>query len=116
MTKDYLKTASIQTRAVNIGVDSDPAHGAVMPPIYLSSNFSFEGLGKKRTYDYARSGNPTRAIIAEVIADLEGGAGAVVTASGLAAIDLLFQDLDRTAPIAPAAVADADAPKSKPLL
>ena len=60
MTKDYLKTASPATRAVNIGIDSDPAHGAVMPPIYLSSNYTFEGFGKKRTYDYARSGNPTR--------------------------------------------------------
>ncbi len=93
MTKDYLKTASPATRAVNIGIDSDPAHGAVMPPIYLSSNYTFEGFGKKRTYDYARSGNPTRQVIADVIADLEGGAGAVMTSSGLAALDLLWQDL-----------------------
>ncbi len=93
MTKDYLKTASPSTRAINIGIDSDPAHGAVMPPIYLSSNYTFEGFGKKRTYDYARSGNPTRQVIAEVIADLEGGAGTVMTSSGLAALDLLWQDL-----------------------
>ena len=93
MTKDYLKTARAATRAVNIGIDSDPAHGAVMPPIYLSSNYTFEGFGKKRTYDYARSGNPTREVIAEVIADLEGGVGAVITSSGLAALDLLWQDL-----------------------
>lgn len=93
MTKDYLKDASLATRVINIGIDSDPAHGAVMPPIYLSSNYTFEGFGKKRTYDYARSGNPTRSVIAEVIADLEGGAGAVMTASGLAALDLLWQDL-----------------------
>jgi len=93
MTKDYLKTASAATRAVNIGIDSDPAHGAVMPPIYLSSNYTFEGFGKKRTYDYARSGNPTRQVIADVIADLEGGEGAVMTSSGLAALDLLWQDL-----------------------
>ena len=96
MTKDYLKTASAATRAVNIGIDTDPAHGAVMPPIYLSSNYTFEGFGKKRTYDYARSGNPTRQVIAEVIADLEGGAGAVMTSSGLAALDLLWQDLPGT--------------------
>jgi len=96
MTKDYLKTASPSTRAVNIGIDTDPAHGAVMPPIYLSSNYTFEGFGKKRTYDYARSGNPTRQVIAEVIADLEGGAGAVMTSSGLAALDLLWQDLPGT--------------------
>ncbi|MEI9902678.1 MAG: cystathionine gamma-synthase [Asticcacaulis sp.] len=93
MTKDYLKDASLATKVINIGIDSDPAHGAVMPPIYLSTNYSFQGLGQKRTYDYARSGNPTREVIAEVIAELEGGAGAVMTASGLAALDLLWQDL-----------------------
>ena len=96
MSKDYLKDAQLATRVINIGIDSDPAHGAVMPPIYLSSNYTFEGFGKKRTYDYARSGNPTREVIAEVIADLEGGAGAVMTASGLAALDLLWQDLPGT--------------------
>ncbi|ESQ78067.1 cystathionine gamma-synthase [Asticcacaulis sp. YBE204] len=99
--KDYLKTASIATKVVNIGIDTDKAHGAVMPPIYLSTNFSFEGFGKKRTYDYARSGNPTREIIAEVIAELEGGAGAVMTASGLAALDLLWQDLPNKRVIVP---------------
>ncbi|MDC7683849.1 cystathionine gamma-synthase [Asticcacaulis sp. BYS171W] len=99
--KDYLKTASIATKVVNIGIDTDKAHGAVMPPIYLSTNFSFEGFGKKRTYDYARSGNPTREIIADVIAELEGGAGAVMTASGLAALDLLWQDLPNKRVIVP---------------
>lgn len=98
MTKDYLKTAKLGTKLINIGIDSDPVHGAVMPPIYLSSNYTFEGMGKKRTYDYARSGNPTREIIAEVVAELEGGAGAVMTSSGLAALDLLWQDLDDRLP------------------
>jgi cystathionine gamma-synthase len=93
MSKDYLKSAKLGTKAVNIGIDSDPAHGAVMPPIYLTTNYTFEGFGKKRSYDYARSGNPTREIIAEVIAELEGGVGAVMVASGLAALDLLWQDL-----------------------
>ena len=91
--KDFLKDASLATKVINIGIDSDSAHGSVMPPIYLSTNFSFEGFGKKRTYDYARSGNPTREIIAEVVAELEGGVGAVMTASGLAALDLLWQEL-----------------------
>jgi cystathionine gamma-synthase len=110
MTKDYLKTAKIGTKLINIGIDSDPAQGAVMPPIYLSSNYTFEGFGKKRTYDYARSGNPNRDIIADVIAALEGGAGAVMTASGLAALDLLWQDLDDRLPTPKSAerVSDAD--------
>ncbi|MDH3902199.1 MAG: PLP-dependent transferase, partial [Xanthomonadales bacterium] len=48
------------TNTVRAGIDTDGQHGAVMPPVYLSSNFSFEGLGGKREYDYSRSGNPTR--------------------------------------------------------
>lgn len=99
--KDYLKDAKLGTKVINIGIDTDRAHGAVMPPIYLSSNYSFEGFGQKRGYDYARSGNPTRDIIADVIAELEGGAGAVMTASGLAALDLLWQDLPNKRVIVP---------------
>lgn len=101
MSKDYLKDAKLGTKVINIGIDSDRAHGAVMPPIYLSSNYSFGGFGQKRGYDYARSGNPTRDIIADVIAELEGGAGAVMTASGLAALDLLWQDLPNKRVIVP---------------
>jgi cystathionine gamma-synthase len=101
MSKDYLKDAKLGTKVINIGIDSDRAHGAVMPPIYLSSNYSFAGFGQKRGYDYARSGNPTRDIIADVIAELEGGAGAVMTASGLAALDLLWQDLPNKRVIVP---------------
>lgn len=93
--KEYLKDAKLATRVINIGIDTDTAHGAVMPPIYLSSNYTFEGFGKKRTFDYARSGNPTREVVSEVIAELEGGVGAVMTASGMAAIDLLWQPLEK---------------------
>jgi cystathionine gamma-synthase len=78
------------TSAVRVGLDADPAHGAVMPPLYLSSNFSFEGFAAKRPYDYSRSGNPTRDLLAEALTVLEGGAGAVITASGMAALDLVF--------------------------
>ena len=81
------------TRAVRAGIDRDPAFGAVTPPLVLSSNFSFAGFDRKRAYDYTRSGNPTRDLLAEALADLEGGAGAVVTASGMAAIALVLQAL-----------------------
>lgn len=74
------------TRALRSGLESDSAHGAVVPPIYLSSNFTFSQLGEPREYDYSRSGNPTRELLAASLAELEKGAGAVVTASGLAAI------------------------------
>lgn len=77
------------TRAVRTGVDRDPSFGAVMPPLVLSTNFSFAGFGEKRRYDYSRSGNPTRDTLAGALADLEGAAGAVVTATGMAAITLV---------------------------
>ena len=81
------------TIAVRAGVDADTNHGAVMPPLYLSTNYSFAGFGQKRCYDYTRSGNPTRDTLAAALAELEGGAGGVVTASGMAAITLLTAQL-----------------------
>ncbi|SFN45117.1 cystathionine gamma-synthase [Dokdonella immobilis] len=80
---------NLATTAVRAGVDRDPAHGAVMPPLYLSSNFSFAGFGVKRQYDYSRSGNPTRDTLAGALAELEGGQGGVVTATGMAAVTLV---------------------------
>ena len=82
------------TTAARHGVNSDPPHGAVMPPLYLSSNYSFDGLEGKRRYDYTRSGNPTRDVLAETLAQLEGGCGAVVTATGMAAVDLALCALE----------------------
>src|SRR5450631_289449 len=79
----------IRTRSVRAALDSDAQYGAVVPPIHLTSTFSFEAFGVKRPYDYSRSGNPTRDALAEALADLEGGAGATVTASGMAAITLV---------------------------
>ena len=78
------------TAAVRAGIDRDTAHGAVVPPIVLSSNFSFAGFDEKRRYDYTRSGNPTRDLLAEALAELEGGAGAVVTSTGMSAIALVL--------------------------
>lgn len=79
------------TRAVRAGLESDTQHGAVVPPLHLSTNFTFEGPGRKRTYDYSRSGNPTRDQLAAALAGLEHGAGAVVTASGMAAVALALE-------------------------
>ena len=77
------------TNTVRAGIDTDGQYGSVMPPVYLSSNFSFEGLGGKREYDYSRSGNPTRDILADAIAQLEGGHGTVVTNTGMSAVVLV---------------------------
>ena len=81
------------TAAVRAGIDRDTAYGAVTPPIVLSSNFSFAGFAQKREYDYTRSGNPTRDLLGEALADLEGGAGGVVTATGMGAITLVLHAL-----------------------
>jgi cystathionine gamma-synthase len=81
------------TQAVRAGIDKDTAFGAVTPPIVLSSNFSFAGFEQKRKYDYTRSGNPTRDLLGEALAELEGGAGGVITATGMGAITLLLHAL-----------------------
>lgn len=81
------------TRSVRAGLESDAQYGAVVPPLYLTSTFAFESYGKPRRYDYSRSGNPTRDQLASALADLEGGAGAVVTCTGLAAITLITATL-----------------------
>ena len=81
------------TRAVRAGIDRDTAFGAVTPPLVLSSNFSFAGFNEKRTYDYTRSGNPTRDLLGEALAELEGGAGGTITATGMGAITLVLNAL-----------------------
>jgi cystathionine gamma-synthase len=83
----------IATRSVRAGLESDALHGSVVPPIYLSTNFAFEAFRQPRKYDYTRSGNPTRDQLAGALADLEGGAGAVITCTGMAAITLILARL-----------------------
>ncbi len=82
------------TLAVRASLESDSQHGAVVPPLHLSTNYTFERFGVKRQYDYTRSGNPTRDALADALCSLEGGAGAVVTASGMASLTLLTHLLE----------------------
>lgn len=83
-----------ETILCSSGVNADPTHGAVIPPLYLSANYSFDGYGGKRAYDYTRSGNPTRDVLAEGLAALEGGAGAVITSTGMSSVDLVLSQLE----------------------
>src|SRR5690606_21675905 len=83
-----------ETIACSIGDDDDAILCAVMPPLYLSPNYCLDGFGHKRPYDYTRSGNPTRDQLAEALAQLEGGAGAVITSSGMSAVDLVLSLLE----------------------
>ncbi len=79
------------TVAVRTGLQTDPQHGAVVPPLHLSSNYTFEDLGAPRRFDYTRSGNPTRALLAETLAALEGGERGVVTSTGMSAVTTVLQ-------------------------
>src|SRR5262245_56639171 len=80
---------SSATRAVRAALETDTQHNAVMPPLHLTSTYAFHAFGEKGAYDYTRSGNPTRDALGEALAELEGAAGAVVTASGMAAVSLV---------------------------
>jgi cystathionine gamma-synthase len=91
MSAHFSAEIATATRAVRAGIESDTQHGAVVPPLHLSTNYSFEGFGRKRAYDYSRSGNPTRDLLAHALAELEQGVGAVVTASGMAAVALALE-------------------------
>ena len=77
-----------ETAAVRSGIESDTQHGAVVPPIHLSATYSFIGLDQRRMYDYSRSGNPTRDLLGDALAELEGGCGTVVTGTGMSAVTL----------------------------
>jgi cystathionine gamma-synthase len=85
------ETSAPSTRAVRAGIESDTQHGAVVPPLHLSSNYSFAGFGNKRVYDYSRSGNPTRDLLGNALAELEQGAGGVITSSGMSAVALALE-------------------------
>jgi cystathionine gamma-synthase len=82
-----------RTRAVRAGIATDPAHGAVVPPVFMSTTYAFPGFGRPGAFDYSRSGNPTRSLLGEAVSELEGGAGGVVTASGMAAITTTLMSL-----------------------
>ncbi len=76
----------IRTKAVHTGVNIDKTFNSVITPIYPTSTFFFDEIGKNKGYDYTRSGNPTRAALEANIAALEGGIDCSVTATGMAAI------------------------------
>lgn len=94
MTARVTREWDDRTIAARAAIDTDPAHGSITPPLYLSSNFSFSAFGDHRPYDYTRSGNPTRDALGRIIADLEGGHHAVITSTGMSALDLTFNALN----------------------
>jgi cystathionine gamma-synthase len=83
--------ASAETLTARAAIATDAQHGAVIPPLHLSTTYTFEEFGRARKYDYTRSGNPTRDQLASAIAELEGAADGVVTATGMSAVLLPLQ-------------------------
>jgi len=79
------------TNAIHVGQEPDPATGAVVAPIYQTSTYVYEELGKHKGYDYSRSNHPNRKALERTVAKLEGGHSAYVFTSGMAAIDAVFR-------------------------
>jgi cystathionine beta-lyase/cystathionine gamma-synthase len=78
------------TDAIHVGQEPDPATGAIIVPIYQTSTYVQEELGKNKGYEYARTSNPTRSALERNLACLEGGRYAYAFASGMAAINALM--------------------------
>ncbi|HKK74487.1 MAG TPA: cystathionine gamma-synthase [Saprospiraceae bacterium] len=79
------------TKCIHAGVHPDPSTGAIMTPIYQTSTYVQEAPGKHQGFEYARSQNPTRAVLEENLAALENGQHAISFASGLAAMDTVLR-------------------------
>lgn len=84
----------LETLCIHAGQTTDPATGAVMPPIYTSTTFEHEAFGQAGEYAYSRGGNPTRAALERCIAELEGGVRGFAYASGMAATAAVLELLE----------------------
>jgi cystathionine beta-lyase/cystathionine gamma-synthase len=84
-----ISNSGFSTRAIHAGQEPDLETGAVSPPIYPTSTYVQQAIGKNKGYEYARVSNPTRSRLEENLAALEGGVGARVFASGMAAISAI---------------------------
>ena len=85
-----MSALKFETLATHVGQQPDPAYGAVIPPIYQTSTFAFEGVGKPGPFDYTRTGNPTRKALEDCLAALEGGRHGFAFSSGMAAVATVF--------------------------
>lgn len=87
------KAPGFSTLSVHAGVEPDPSTGAIMTPVYMSSTYVQEGIGKHKGYEYSRSSNPTRDALESAFAALEGGQNGLAFSSGLAAVDAVLMTL-----------------------
>jgi cystathionine beta-lyase/cystathionine gamma-synthase len=79
------------TKVVRSGISPDPSTGAIVPPIYQSATYVLDEVGKDKGYDYTRASNPTRAVLENNLADLDGGKHGVCFSSGMAAVDSIMK-------------------------
>jgi len=93
-THNRHEQSRFETRAIHAGQESDPQTGAVMPPIHTSSTFTQDAPGEDRGYEYARTGNPTRTVLEDNLAALEGGDHGRAFASGMAGINTVLNLLE----------------------
>jgi cystathionine gamma-lyase len=82
------------TKVIHAGIEPDPETGAIMTPIYQTSTYVQDGIGKHKGYEYARTQNPTRTVLEKNLAALENGVDAICFGSGLAAMDAVLKLLN----------------------
>ena len=75
------------TKVVQAGITPDPTTGAILPPLYQTATYVLEEVGKDKGFDYTRSSNPTRQVMEEILAVLDGGKYGIAFASGMSAVD-----------------------------
>ena len=94
MSEKDQESWGFSTKAIHVGQDPEPITGAVTVPVFQTSTFAQEAVGKHSGYEYARTGNPTRTALQNALAALEGAAFGVSFASGLAAEDTILRLLE----------------------
>lgn len=82
--------STIETKLAQIGNRSETTTGTVNPPVYFSTAYRHDGIGKSTGFDYSRTGNPTRGLLEQAIADLEYGEQGYACSSGMAAVLLVL--------------------------
>src|SRR5512142_3590649 len=88
-----------ETKAIHAGQESDLSTGAVIVPVFQTSTYQQEAIGKHKGYEYSRNGNPTRTALETCLAELEGGRYGLVFSSGVAATAAVFSLFEKGAHI-----------------
>ena len=91
LTKKDMSDKKFSTRTVHAGQGPDPVSGAITTPIYQTATYVLDEIGKDRGYQYSRTNNPTRTVLQDLVANLEGSKYAVAFSTGMAAIDAIIR-------------------------